>query len=111
MHPVQGAGDGQGKFPTVDSPASGGAADLGLQGAAHRLAHRGGVNAKVAFGPGLHEHIPQVGGLLDVQTDSTVDAAVGQRIQLPAEGRDVQILPAVAAHSHHVFLSQTQRTG
>ena len=40
MHPVQGAGDGQGKFPTVDSPASGGAADLGLQGAAHRLAHR-----------------------------------------------------------------------
>ena len=46
MHPVQGAGDGQGKFPTVDGTASGGAADLGLQGAAHRLTHRGSVNAK-----------------------------------------------------------------
>ena len=111
MHPVQGAGDGQGKFPTVDSPASGGAADLGLQGAAHRLAHRGGVNAKVAFGPGLHEHIPQVGGLLDVQTYGTVDAAVGQVVDGTAERRDVQVLAAVAAHSHDILLAQMQGAG
>ena len=58
---------------------------------------------------GFNEHVPQIGGLLDIQTDGAVDAAVGQRIQLPAEGRDVQILPAVAAHSHHVFC--TQRVG
>ena len=111
MHVVQCAGDGQRKLAAVHRPAPGGAADLGLQGAADRLAHGGSVDAEIALGLGLDEHVPQVGGLLDIQTDGAVDAAVGQRIQLSAEGRDVQILPAVAAHSHHVFLSQTQRAG
>ena len=111
VHVVQCAGDGQGKLAAVHCPAPGGAADLGLQGAADRLAHGGSVDAEIALGLCLDEHIPQVGGLLDIQTDGAVDAAVGQRIQLPAEGRDVQILPAVAAHSHHVFLPQMQRAG
>ena len=111
VHTVQHAGDGQGKLAAVHRPAPGGAADLGLQGAADRLAHGGGVDAEIALRLCLDEHVPQVGGLLDIQTDGAVDTAVGQRIQLPAEGRDVQILPAVAAHSHHVLLPQTQRTG
>ena len=111
VHIVQRAGDGQGKLAAVHRPAPGGAADLGLQGAADRLAHGGGVDAEIALRLCLDKHVPQVGGLLDIQTDGAVDAAVGQRIQLPAEGRDVQILPAVAAHSHHVLLPQTQRAG
>ena len=89
MHIVQCAGDGQGKLAAVHRPAPGGAADLGLQGAADRLAHGGGVDAEIALRLCFNEHVPQVGGLLDIQTDGAVDAAVGQRIQLPTEGRDV----------------------
>ena len=111
VHIIQRAGDGQGKFAAVHCPAPGGAADLGLQGAADRLAHGGGVDAEIALRLCLDEHVPQVGRLLDIQTDGAVNATVGQRIQLPAEGRDVQILPAVAAHSHHVLLPQTQCAG
>ena len=83
----------------------------GLQGAADGLAHRGGVDAEVALGLCLNKDVPQIGRLLDVQTDAAVDAAVGQVIDLPAEGRDVQVFAAVAAHGHHVFLTQMQRTG
>ena len=111
MHAVQHAGDGQRKLAAVGGAAAGGAADLGLQGAAHGLAHGGGVDAEIAFGLCLNEHIPQVSGLLDVQTDSTVDAAVGQIIDLPAKGGNVQVLAAVAAHGHHVFLAEVQCTG
>ena len=111
VHVVQRAGDGQGKLAAVHRTAPGGAADLGLQGAADRLAYGGGVDAEIAFGLCLDEHVPQVGGLLDIQTDGAVDAAIGQCVQLPAEGRDVQILPTVAAHSHYVLLPQTQCAG
>ena len=111
VHAVQGAGDGQGKLPAVHRAAPGGAADLRLQRAAHRLAHRGGVDAEITLGPGLDEHIPQIGRFLDVQADGAIDAAVGQVVDLPAEGRNVQILAAVTAHGHHVFLAEVQGTG
>ena len=45
----------------------GGAADLGLQGAADGLAHRGGVDAEIALGLRLDEDVAQVGGLLHVR--------------------------------------------
>ena len=35
-----------------------------------------------------------------IETDGAADAAVGQEVHLPAEGRDVQIFAAVAADSH-----------
>ena len=111
VHTVQHAGDGQGKLAAVGGAAAGRATDLGLQCAAYRLTHGGGIDAEIALGLCLDEHIPQVSGLLDVQTDGTVDAAVGQVIDLPAKGRNVQILAAVAAHSHHVFLTQMQSAG
>ena len=111
MHIVQRAGNGQRKLAAVHSPAPGRAADLGLQGAADRLAHGGGVDAEIALGLCLDEHIPQVGRLLDIQAHRPVDAAVGQVVDLPAKGRDVQILAAVAAHRHHVLLPQMQCTG
>ena len=111
VHTVQHAGDGQGKLATVGGAAAGRTADLGLQCAAHRLTHGGGIDAEIALGLCLDEHIPQVSGLLDVQTDGTVDAAVGQVIDLPTKGRNVQILAAVAAHSHHVILTQMQSAG
>ena len=111
VHAVQHAGDGQGKLAAVGGAAAGGATDLGLQGAADGLAHSGGVDAEVAFGLCLNEHVPQVGGLLYVQTDGAVDAAIGQVIDLSAKGRDVQVLAAVTAHGHHVFLAEVQRTG
>ena len=74
------------------------------------------------FDPALFEHIqplirifdedvPQVGCLLDVKTDGAADAAVGEKIHLPAEGRDVQVLAAVAADGHHVFLAQMEGAG
>ena len=48
---------------------------------------------EIALGLRLDEDVAQVGGLLHVQTDGPVDAAVGQKIDLPAEGRNVQVLP------------------
>ena len=111
MDAVQRAGDGQRKLTGVEGPAARGAADLGLQRAAHRLAHGGGVDAETALGLRLDEDVPQVGSLLDVKTDGAADAAVGEKIHLPAEGRDVQILAAVAADGHHVFLAQMEGAG
>ena len=89
VHAVQRAGDGQGQLAAVGGPAAGRAANFRLQGAAHRLAHSGGVDAEIALGFGLDEHVPQVGGLLDVQADGAVDAAEGQVVDLPAEGWDI----------------------
>ena len=64
---VQGAHDGQRQLAAVERPAPGGPADLGLQGAADRLAHGGGVDAEIALGLRLDEDVPQVGRLLHVQ--------------------------------------------
>lgn len=108
---VQRAGDGQCQLAGIYSFGPGGAADLGLEGAAHRLAHSGGVDAETSLRFCLDEHIPQVGRLLDIQGYSPIDPAVGQVIDLAAKRRDVQVFPAVAAHSHHVLLSQMQRLG
>jgi len=111
VHAVQGAHNGQAELTTVQGSAPGRAADLGLQGAADGLAHCGGIDAEIALGLRLDEDVAQVGRLLHVQTDGPVDAAVGQKIDLPAEGRNVQVLPAVAPDSHHIFLAQQQRFG
>ena len=111
MDAVQGAHDGQRQLAAVECPAPGGAADLGLQGAADRLAHGGGVDAEIALGLRLDEDVPQVGRLLHVQRDGAVDAAVGQEIDLPAEGRDVQVFPAVAPDGHDVLLPQAEGFG
>ena len=111
VHAVQRAGDGQGQLAAVGGPAAGRAANFRLQGAAHRLAHSGGVDAEIALGFGLDEHVPQVGGLLDVQADGAVDAAEGQVVDLPAEGRDVQVFAAVAAHGYHILLAEAQGAG
>ena len=108
---VQGAHDGQRQLAAVQGTAPGGAADLGLQGAAHGLAHGGGIDPEITLGLGLDEDVPQIGGLLHIQRDGPVDAAVGQEIDLSPERRDVQILPAVAAHGHHVLFPEMQRLG
>lgn len=108
---VQGAHDGQGQLPVVEGAAPGGAADLGLEGAAHGLTHGGGVDAEIALGLCLYEDIAQISGFFHVQRDGAVDAAVGQVIDLAAEGRDVQVLAAVAADGEDVFLPQTEGFG
>lgn len=111
LDPVQGAVDGQGEFAHIGGPPPRRGADFGLQGAAHRLALGGGVNAERPVGPRLDEHIPQPGVFLDVQGHPAVEAAVGQGLGLAAEGGDVQGFPAVAPDHQNVFPSQPDRIG
>ena len=111
LHPVQAAGDGQGKFPGVDGPPPGRGADLGLQGAAHRLAFGSRIDAEISLRSRLDEHIPQPGVLFDLQGHSAVQPPVGQFLGLAPEGRDVQGLAAVAADGEDVFLPQPHHAG
>ena len=111
LHPVQGAADGQRQLPHIGGPPARGGTDLGFEGAAHRLALGGGVDAEGPVRPRLDKDVPQPGVLLDLQIDPAVKPAVGQRLGLAAEGGDVQRFAAVAADGQDVFLPQPDRAG
>ena len=111
LDPVQGAVDGQGELSSIGGPPAGRGADLGFQGAAHRLAVGGRINPKGPVGRCLDKNVPQPGVFLDFQGDPAVESAIGQGLGLAAERRNVQRFPAVAPDRQDVFLAQPDRAG